>query len=60
MDVYVSKNNAAVHLGRCEVLLKELIEREVSAHDINMKTPVIQKWANVYPVAFSVNDKSGN
>ena len=30
MDVYISRNNAAVHLGRCEILLKELVEREVS------------------------------
>ena len=41
MDVYLSRNNAAVHLGRCEVLLKELIESEVSGQDMNMKTPVI-------------------
>ena len=30
MDVYLSRNDAAVHLGRCEILLKELIEREIS------------------------------
>ena len=28
MDVYVSKNNAAVQVGRAEILLKELIESE--------------------------------
>jgi hypothetical protein len=26
MDVYVSKNNSAIHLGRCEVLLRDLID----------------------------------
>jgi hypothetical protein len=31
MDIYLSKNNAAVHLGRCEVMLKELVEREVAS-----------------------------
>lgn len=59
MDVYLSRNNAAVHLGRCEVLLKELIEREVSGQDMNMKTPVIQKWVKIFPVAFSVNNETG-
>ena len=41
LDVYVSKNNAAVQVGRAEILLKELIESELSSQNINMKTPVI-------------------
>ena len=55
MDVYVSKNNAAVQVGRAEILLKELIESELAAQNINMKTPVIQRWARVYPVSFPAN-----
>ena len=55
MDVYVSKNNAAVQVGRAEILLKELIESEQISRNINMKTPVIQRWARVYPVAFPTN-----
>ena len=55
MDVYVSKNNAAVQVGRAEILLKELIESEQISRNINMKTPVIQRWARVYPVAFPQN-----
>lgn len=39
MDLYMSSNNAAVHIGRCEILLKDLIEREV-AH-VDSKTPLI-------------------
>ena len=31
MDVYVSKNNAAVQVGRAEILLKELIESELAS-----------------------------
>ena len=54
MDVYVSKNNAAVQVGRAEILLKELIESE-QIINTNMKTPVIQRWARVYPVAFPSN-----
>ena len=52
MDIYVSKNNAAVQVGRAEVLLKELIESEIVSASLNSKTPVVQKWARVYPVAF--------
>jgi len=39
MDVYISKNNAAVLIGRCEIMLKELIEREAAY--VDSKTPVI-------------------
>jgi len=28
VDVYISKNNAAIHLGHAEIFLRELIERE--------------------------------
>ena len=41
MDVYVSKNNAAVQVGRAEIMLKELIESEVISESVNAKTPVI-------------------
>ena len=54
MDVYVSKNNAAVQVGRAEILLKELIESEVVGQ-VNAKTPLIQRWAKVYPVQFPAN-----
>jgi hypothetical protein len=39
MDLYMSINNSAVHMGRCEVLLKDLIEREVAY--VDSKTPLI-------------------
>jgi len=39
MDLYISMNNSAVHLGRSEILLKDLIEREV-VH-VDSKTPLI-------------------
>ena len=41
LDIYVSKNNAAVQLGRAEILLKELVENEVVSQSVNMKTPII-------------------
>ena len=46
MDVYISKNNAAVHLGKCEIMLRDLIERE-AAH-VESKTPLIQNWVKVF------------
>jgi hypothetical protein len=39
MDIYISRNNAAVHMGHCEIMLRDLIERE-AAH-ISSKTPLI-------------------
>jgi hypothetical protein len=39
IDLYMSINNSAVHMGRCEVLLKDLIEREVAY--VDSKTPLI-------------------
>jgi hypothetical protein len=48
MDVYVSRNNAAVHVGRCEILLRELIEREAAY--VDSKTPLIQNWVKIFAV----------
>ena len=28
IDIYISKNNAAIHLGHAEIHLRELVERE--------------------------------
>ena len=39
-------------MGRAEILLKELIESEIVSLNVNAKTPVIQRWARIYPVAF--------
>mgnify|MGYP003896148253 CR=1 FL=1 len=55
LDVYVSKNNAAVQLGRAEIPLKELIESEVMIENVEMKPPVIQRWATVFPISFPAN-----
>ncbi len=35
--------------------MKELIESEVVTESINAKTPVIQKWARVFPISFPAN-----
>ena len=40
-------------MGRAEILLKELIESEIVGASLNAKTPLIQRWANVYPLAFA-------
>ena len=50
MDVYISKNNAAVHLGRAEINLREMVEREVAVHDAAWRTPVVQKTIRVMGV----------
>ena len=53
----MSVNNSAVHLGRCEVLLRDLIEREVVHAD--SKTPLIQQWAKVYAIGQEKNQPIG-
>ena len=50
IDCYVSIKDAAVHIGRCEVILRELIQRELAVTDLNVKTPLISGWARLYPV----------
>ena len=55
LDVYMSKNNTAVQIGRAEILLKELIESEFVSNEISAKPAVIQRWANVYPLSLPVN-----
>lgn len=47
MDIYISKNNAAVHLGRAEINLRELVEREVGVQDAAWRTPVVQKTVRI-------------
>ena len=51
MDVYISKNNAAVHIGSAEVFLREVVEREVAG---DPRPPVIQKTVRVMSVAGNV------
>jgi hypothetical protein len=41
MDVYISKNNAAVHLGHAEINLRELLDRETATTGAVQRTPVI-------------------
>jgi len=48
IDVYISKNNAAIHLGHAELLLRELIELETTVVDRNLKQPTLQKVLRVF------------
>jgi hypothetical protein len=48
LDVYISKNNAAIHLGHAEVYLRDLIERETPMQDVTGRTPVIAKPVRVF------------
>jgi ligand-binding SRPBCC domain-containing protein len=49
IDVYISKNNSAIHLGHAEVFLRDLIERETPLQDANtFKTPVITKPIRIF------------
>ena len=42
MDVYVSRNNSAVHLGRCEIMLRDLIDNSLKGQNMSdMKNPLI-------------------
>lgn len=41
IDIYISKNNAALHLGHAEIFLRELVERETALSDASFKTPII-------------------
>ena len=56
----MSRDSAAVHLGRCEVMLKELVARELIPSDPNVKgtTPIIENVARIYPICAVANDAS--
>jgi len=54
MDVYLSKGQQAVHLGRCEVSLKQLIAGESSR-----RPAVIEDWSNIMPVGSSISRPLG-
>jgi len=41
IDVYISKNNTAIHLGHAEVHLREIVERENITQELSYKTPII-------------------
>lgn len=59
IDVYHSRDNAAVHMGRAEVMLKELVEREVASGEALSKAPLIQRWAQVFPVGSNESQPLG-
>ena len=48
LDVYMSKNDTATHIGRAEIMLRDLIDQEIVTSSLNSKTPVIQRWAKVF------------
>jgi First C2 domain of RPGR-interacting protein 1 len=60
VDIYISKNNAAVHLGHAEINLRELIERETAVHDAAWRTPVVQKTVRVFGANKGVDQMIGN
>lgn len=41
IDLYISKNEKAIHIGHGEVYLRELIDRETVLSEVNLKCPVI-------------------
>ena len=56
MDVYVSRNNSAVHLGRCEIMLRDLIDNSIKGQDLgDLKNPLIQARATIRPAALAVS-----
>jgi hypothetical protein len=48
IDIYISRNSAALHLGHAEIFLRELLERETAIQDASFKTPVIQKTVRIF------------
>lgn len=48
VDIYISKNNAAIHLGHAEVFLREIVERENIMQEMSIKPPVIQKTVRIF------------
>ena len=56
LDIYISRNNSAVHMGHAEVLLRSLIERETMS---SAKTPLIQDFITVYGVGADGNKAIG-
>ncbi|CDW85652.1 protein fantom [Stylonychia lemnae] len=60
VDVYISKNNAAIHLGRAEIHLRELIERENIMQELSMKPPVIQQRVRIFPASGMSEQPIGN
>lgn len=50
LNFYISKNNAAIHIGHAEIFLREVIERETAVSELAFKTPVIQKTIRILPL----------
>ena len=59
LDFYLSRHNEPVLLGRCEFMLRELVEAEGHLHEANNKTPVFERFGEIYPVVTSGRDKVG-
>jgi hypothetical protein len=57
IDIYISKNNAAIHLGHAEIFLREIVERETALQDLSYKTPVIQKTIRIFAAKGSNTDQ---
>ena len=56
MDVYLSRNNSAVHLGRCEIMLRDLIDNSIKGQYLDdLKNPLIQARATIRPAALAVS-----
>lgn len=50
IDVYVSKNNAALHVGSCLVSLKQLLINEYMISETAAKTGSISNYAEIKPL----------
>lgn len=47
LDIYISKNNSAIHLGHAEIALREIIEREHAVQEASGKTPIIERSVRI-------------
>ena len=58
-DVYLSRQNQPVLLGRAEFSLRELVEAEGQVHESNYRTPTLDKFVEIYPVITSRENPQG-
>jgi hypothetical protein len=58
LDGYMSRDSAAVHLGRCEIMLKDLIAREPASNDLEIttKTKLMKGFASIFPITGAGNE----
>ena len=58
-DVYISRRNQPMLLGRGEFALRSLVEAEGEVHEINYKTPTVEAFVEIFPVLTTRENPQG-